>query len=373
VWLRVLTGPDAGKIVRVTGEAFVVGRSRGCDLVLHGPDVEGRHACFGVAGPGRYALRDLGSERGTFVAGRRIRSPVELTGEERLCFGDTFAQLSRVAPSARRRRRVAAVGIAAAAAVAAAGVTAGVLAPRTGGGPVEAVHHAAAPPAAPAAGSAGAAEAPVEPAAETVAGAAPAAGADGEATGAGGATAGEGGVPTVFREDFSDPLTGWEVFETPTVKAGYERGAYVIRITDSTWYATVDSGRAFASPVLTVTVRNPGRATKAGFGVLCRYRSESRFDVLAVGTDGTYAILRQRGGSLTVQSGGGQWLHSARVPVGAERYRLRAECRDDLMRLWVNGRQVVAQRLRGLDGRIGLFAAGLGEFRFDDVVVESRL
>jgi hypothetical protein len=336
--------------------------------MLAGDGVDRRHACFEAVGPGRYALADLGSEHGTFVSGRRIRGPVELKGDEQLCFGDTFAQLLPVPPSARRRRRVLAVAGATAAVVAAAGVTAGILAPRTGGGPADAVNHAAAAPAPadPAAATVTVteetpAQAPVEtetpePSAEPP-----------PAT-----TEAAAGRRVVVREDFSDPQSGWEVFSVPTVEAGYDQGAYAIRINDPTWYATVDSGLAFDDPTIAVTVQNPGRAGFAGFGLLCNYRGEQRFDVLAVGTDGTFAILEQRGDALTVISEGGAWARSPRVPVGAERYRLRADCRGQALQLWVNGRFVGSARSQEPGGRIGLFAAGLAEFRFDNLVVRSR-
>ena len=349
--------------MRIDGESFVVGRARGCDFVVAGEGVDRRHACFEAVGPGRYAVRDLGGERGTFVAGTRIRGPVELHGHEQLCFGDTFAQLLRTRPAARKRnRRVLAVAAGATAVVAAAGATAGVLAPRTGGGPTEAVHHAAASPQTP-----DPAAATVEPPAvptvpdEAEPPAAPPPVAE---------TPGDGA--TVFREDFSDAGSGWEVFSTPTVAAGYSRGSYEIRIDDATWYATVDSGRRFESPTIAVDVDNPGRAAFAGVGLLCNYRNENQFDVLAIGTDGTVAILSRRGSGLEVVSEGGRWTKSARVPVGAERYRLRADCKDRLLRLWVNGEPVASAQSEAPGGSIGLFAAGLAEFRFDDLVARSR-
>lgn len=364
MWLRVETGPDAGKAVRIDGESFVVGRGRGCDLVLAGDGVDRRHACFEAAGPDRYALRDLGASHGTFVAGKRIRGPVPLYGHELLCFGDTFAQLQRARPAERRRkRRMAAVAAGATAVLAAAGVTAGVLAPRTGGGPADAVHHAAAPPQ------------PPEPAAATVEPSPPpSTPGEAEAPAVAPATTGTpADATTVFREDFSDPSSGWEVFSMPTVRAGYEQGAYAIRIDDPTWYATVDSGRSFESPTIAVTVQNPGRAAFAGVGLICNYRDENRFDVLAIGTDGTVAILSRRGGTLEILGGGDRWAKSARVPIGAERYRLRADCRGNRLRLWVNGQPVAAARSDSSGGSIGLFAAGKAEFRFDDLVVRSRV
>ena len=359
MWLRILTGPDAGKAVRVEGPRFVVGRRRGADLILRDPTVAPRHAVFHVVGD-RCRLEDLETEHGTFVAGVRIRDTVELHGREQICFGETFVTLYPAAATPRSRRRRLAIGAAVAAVIAAAGATAGVLAPRTGGGPGEATVAAprAAPPPAPL-------SPPVEPAAGTVPAetATETAPADTEPVPA--------PEPIRVEDDFSDPGSGWEVFGEPAVAATYEGGAFVMRITDSTWYATATLERAFAGAVVEVDVQNPGLNPRAGFGIVCHHRSDRRFHVLAVGTDGTYAILRQSGERLTVLSGDGAWASSPSVPVAAPRYALRAECLDGSLALFVNGDPVASVTTRAAGGRVGFFAAGQAEFRFDDVVIEG--
>jgi hypothetical protein len=353
--LRVLTGRSSGKTVAITGVQFVVGRGRGCDLVLRDESMDDRHAVFRAAGPGRYALEDLGSRSGTFVDGIRIHGTVDLRGDEPVCFGETFASLApgTLAPPSRRRLVVVGAGIAAV--LAAAGVTAAVLAPHTGSGPALATIAAprAAPPAQPAAPT----EPPPAPAP------APPAVTTSETEAQPEQTVAE---PLVFRDDFSDPGSGWEVFDEPAVSAGYEQGEFVMRVNDSRWYATADSGRTFEHPVVDVAVSNPQLTAAAGFGVVCHYLGQHRFHALAVGTDGTYAILRQRGDSLTVLTGGGAWAPSELIPVGADRYDVQAECRDGLLRLLVDGREVATARTQAPAGRVGLFMAGLGEFRFED-------
>jgi hypothetical protein len=367
VWLRVLTGAHAGRAFEITGEPVIIGRDRRCGIVLREPGVELRHARFDRHESGAHVLEDLGSKRGTFVDSRRIRRPALLRGDEELCFGDTFAVLSPTRPVRRHDRRRLGLAAAVVAALAAAGITAGVLAPRAGG-PSAATLQAAAPAAA---GSVTVAA----PSSETV-GDAAAATVEVPPTPTGtpqptGETPADDS-PTVYREDFSDPGSGFESFDDGPVTAGYEDGEYVIRIDDSSWYATADSGRAFPSPTVRLSVENPGRSANAGFGVVCHYLGQRTFDVLAVGTDGTYAILRQRGASLEVITGGGTWQPSPLVPVGAERYRIRADCGDRRLRLFVNGRRVAAARSDSLAGTVGLFVAGRAELRFDDLLIRSR-
>lgn len=356
MWLKVLTGRDTGKVVEVAGEELVVGRGRRCDIVLRDGQIASRHAVFRVVPGGTYALEDLGSSGGTFVAGRRIKDAVELEGNEQLCFGFTFAALSVTPP--RRWRPALVLAGAAALGLAVVGATAALLAPRAGGDERVTPRLAAATIAV-------SATAEAVPPLPTV----PAAPAPAETAVSQGNAAPPVERAVVFRDDFSDPQTGWEVFEESGVAARYEDGEFAVDIADPTYFATVDSGRSFARPIVKVTVRNPGRATSAGFGVLCHYRSPESFDVLAVSTNGTAAVLRRSAQGLAVIPGGA-WARSRWIPVGAVRYALRAECADGALRLSVNGHRVVGARAKAEGGRIGLFAGGKGELRFDNVAVE---
>jgi putative serine protease PepD len=84
VWLKVLSGADAGRIVEVAAaadEPFVLGRVVGCDLVVRDERASRRHAELLPLADGRVMLHDLGSINGTFVDGRRIDEAVLSGGE----------------------------------------------------------------------------------------------------------------------------------------------------------------------------------------------------------------------------------------------------------------------------------------------------
>jgi hypothetical protein len=352
MWLQVLTGREAGKTVEVAAEELVVGSDRRCGLVLRGEGVAPRHAVLRRVQHGGHSIEDLGSATGTFVAGRRIRGEVELQGREQLCFGETFAALSPTRPHGSWRRSRWPIAAVAALGLATVAGTAVLLVPRT--------RESEAPIVRPAAEAAAGAPEPVPP---LVLDAAKPATPSSEA-----GTPAKSGV--AFRDDFSDPGSGWEVFEEDAALSRYEDGELVIAVRDPAYYATVDSGRSVAQPVVDVVVRNPRRAPAAGFGVLCNYRGPRSFDLLAFSTDGSAAILRRRGGPLTVVSEGG-WVRSPRIPVAADRYALRAKCTRDTLSLFVNGARVARAGTAPTRGRIGLFAAGEAEFRVDEVVVRD--
>lgn len=366
MWLTVINGRDAGKTVEITGERFRIGRSRDCDLVLRDRAVEPVHAEFRRESRA-WVVADLGSQSGTFVQTKRIKRPVELRGTEELCFGETFARLSPMRPAGTRSRRPSlAIVAAVAVAVGAAGVTAAILAPRVGGSESATTLALPAP----------SIEVSTSEAAQEGSEVPPSAAGEGRAeqptaVSDSGATETSSEPVVVFRDDFSDPRSGWEVFQETAAWGRYEDGAYVLGITDSTFFATADSGRSFPDPRVSVSVENPTRAPKAGLGIVCGYRDQSNFYLLGVGTDGTAAIVRSQDGELTVLTGNGQWVRVPEIPLAAPRYRLRARCGDGGLVLAVNGRRVLAARAPEPKGTVGLFAAGAVELRFDDFVVRS--
>lgn len=89
LWLRILSGPDAGRSVAVAPPAgsLVLGRVQGCDLVVRDEQVSRRHAELRLEADGGVLLRDLGSANGTWVDGERV-SERRLSGGERVRIGD---------------------------------------------------------------------------------------------------------------------------------------------------------------------------------------------------------------------------------------------------------------------------------------------
>jgi FHA domain len=368
MWLRVVTGEGAGRLVEITGPRYVVGSDPSCDLVLQGRGVSPRHAAFEEQVGGRFTLVDLDSARGTFVSTRRIRGPVWVYGIEEVCFGDAFAELypTRAATRSKRprsrRRRVLLAGALVALAVA-GGVTA--LLTLGGGDDTPSAVTEVAP-------TTSEEDLPFAGGSEPATTSDPAT-TDEPSTGEEPPTEEPPGEETdiLFADDFSDPSSGWEVFDDEGGSASYANGGLVIRVKRSSYFATSDSGWRLENGVVTVEATHRPGVTSSGFGIVCRYRNQRNFDLLAAAANGTAAILRSENGRLTVLTGAGRWVRSDSVPVGARRYVLQAECRTDRLRLWVNGRRILSVASPGAPGSVGLFAVGIGSVRFDDVLVRK--
>src|SRR5438128_890329 len=71
-WGLLLAGAGGNRTVRLTREGtYVVGRSRGCDLMLDDAGVSRKHLELRVT-PEGVELGDLGSSNGTFLGDRRL-------------------------------------------------------------------------------------------------------------------------------------------------------------------------------------------------------------------------------------------------------------------------------------------------------------
>ena len=99
MWLNVRTGPDAGTAAELPEDApFVLGRQRGCDLIVRDSRASRRHAEFTPLDDERWQLRDLGSANGTFVDGSRITEAV-IEGGEDVRIGDIVLSVTRRSPT----------------------------------------------------------------------------------------------------------------------------------------------------------------------------------------------------------------------------------------------------------------------------------
>jgi hypothetical protein len=80
MWLEVLSGEDAGRVVEVD-RALVLGRVQGADLVIRDARASRRHAELVPEGD-ELRLHDLGSVNGTFVGEDPVEEALLQGGEE---------------------------------------------------------------------------------------------------------------------------------------------------------------------------------------------------------------------------------------------------------------------------------------------------
>ena len=102
MWLEVLSGEDAGRVVEVTGTAerpFVLGRVQGSDLVIRDARASRRHVALTPAPEGGVRLEDLGSANGTLLDGAPVRETTLRGGETLEVGGVRIAVLDAPPPA----------------------------------------------------------------------------------------------------------------------------------------------------------------------------------------------------------------------------------------------------------------------------------
>jgi serine phosphatase RsbU (regulator of sigma subunit) len=75
--LQIVSGPLAGRIIKIDRDVMIIGRNPDCDLVLEPKSVSRRHAAI-VHRSGEFVLKDIGSTRGTYLNGLRLTQPTVL-------------------------------------------------------------------------------------------------------------------------------------------------------------------------------------------------------------------------------------------------------------------------------------------------------
>ncbi len=85
--LKVLTGRNAGQVVRVPVAKFLIGRSDDCHLRPHS-DLISRHHCAILIDNGVVGVRDFNSRNGTFVNGEKVVGQTTLKTGDKLSVGD---------------------------------------------------------------------------------------------------------------------------------------------------------------------------------------------------------------------------------------------------------------------------------------------
>lgn len=104
--LKVMSGRNAGQIIRVPVSKFIIGRSEDCHLRPHS-DLISRHHCAILVEDDIVAVRDFNSRNGTFVNGERVVGQTALKNGDQLSVGQlTFEVHAGHSTSAAKKPKV---------------------------------------------------------------------------------------------------------------------------------------------------------------------------------------------------------------------------------------------------------------------------
>jgi hypothetical protein len=163
-----------------------------------------------------------------------------------------------------------------------------------------------------------------------------------------------GGI--LFKDDFSDPNSGWMQGEDEFGKTEYSNGGLRIFVNSDV------TGKISIPRLLFTDVIIEADATKVAgpddndYGVICRYQDADNFYFFEISSDGYYSIGKYKDDQL-VLIGMEQMQTSETIRQGQASNRIRASCIGSILSLSVNG-QPLAEVEDGdySTGDVGLIA-----------------
>ncbi len=98
--LRVIRGPEPGAMWSLYEGEAIIGRGLQASVRIDDDSVSRQHARV-IVGPAGVTLRDLGSESGTFVEGKKLKGPTVLRDGDRIVLGKVCLRLDALDPYER--------------------------------------------------------------------------------------------------------------------------------------------------------------------------------------------------------------------------------------------------------------------------------
>lgn len=183
------------------------------------------------------------------------------------------------------------------------------------------------------------------------------------------------GGRTLFRDDFSDPSSGWNRVTAPKGETDYADGMYRILVDDINIDIWSNPGLDLSDARIEVDAFKVDGSRNNRFGIICRAESRTQFYTLIISSDGYYGIGYVDGERFSLL-GMDSLQPTDAIHPGSALNHLRADCIGQTLTLYVNGVKLAeVEDDRFATGDVGLIAgsytdAGV-DIRFDDFVVSQ--
>ncbi len=147
---------------------------------------------------------------------------------------------------------------------------------------------------------------------------------------------------TLFSDDFSSPLSGWDRHAAPDISTDYRDGQYLIAVNQSRLDVWATPGLSFDDAVLSVEAIHAAGSPQDEFGLMCRFRKSgaaASFYFFVIRDDGSFAagkVLQGQRATLAPAAGDFAPLDSIATGPAAVNH-LSASCAGNQFAFSVNG------------------------------------
>jgi len=177
----------------------------------------------------------------------------------------------------------------------------------------------------------------------------------------------------LYRDDFSDPESGWGETTVEAGNSSYGTGIFCITVDQPQWLVWSTAGQEFDDFVLEADAWQASGPADASYGIVARYTDADHFYRFEIGGDQQYSILKsspQEWVSLV------DWAESQAILPNRSINHIKIVCRGTVLSLRVNGEHLVTvtddSLVRGDIGLIGAtFDQGGAVLCFDNVKVSA--
>jgi hypothetical protein len=165
----------------------------------------------------------------------------------------------------------------------------------------------------------------------------------------------------LYRDDFSDPASGWPQSANEKGRLGYTDGAYRILVQSADFDLWAVSGHAYGNVQVEAEATRLAGPASNRFGLVCRFQDIGHFYVFYISSDGYYAIAKIKDGSTSL-FGQQMMTYSDLIQPGEGVNHLRFDCIGNTLMGMVNG-QVIASATDAdfIKGDAGLIAGAFKE------------
>lgn len=180
------------------------------------------------------------------------------------------------------------------------------------------------------------------------------------------------GSGALLEDDFSSEDWGTGADADSSVE--YLGEALNMSVYKDNWFVwSVPNGEEYENIHIEVTAKNDSNDSTGAFGIICNLQNVTDASYyFAVTGAGEYAIGRYTLTGDVLLTNNGQWEKSGAIIVGADSYRIGADCGNGTLTLYVDGQPVdsVTDDYYA-SGNVGLFAWSGGELNGTDITFDD--